>query len=157
MRERTLALAGFIAFSAISANVIAADPPEARANALRIAGPVLMVNDLDRSLRFYTEGLGMAVGSRLPGKPGPGVTVVALGGERFPFILLRQRGPEARSTPAIEMGAGLSRIMVTVANARAVEARLKAAGYSPSTPNSRNIFFVNDPDGYRYEVMEISR
>jgi hypothetical protein len=46
--------------------------------------------------------------------------------------------------------------MLTVANAQAAEARLKAAGYSPSAPNSRGIFFVKDPDGYSYEVMQIT-
>ena len=157
MKGRTLALAGILALSAISAKAVAADPAETTANALRIAGPVVMVNDLERSLRFYTQGLGMAVGTRLPGNPGPGVTVVAPGGAPAPFILLRQSGPSARSAPAIEVGNGLSRIMLTVANARTTEARLKTAGYSPSAPNSRGIFFVKDPDGYSYEVMEINR
>lgn len=157
MKGRILALAGVIAFSAIPAKGMAADSAVARANAPHIAGPVLMVNDLNRSLRFYTQGLGMTVGRSLPGKPGPGVTVIAPGGEQFPFVLLRQWGAEARSAPRIEVGNGLSRIMLTVADARALAARLKAAGYAPSEPNSRNIFFVKDPDGYSYEVMEISR
>jgi catechol 2,3-dioxygenase-like lactoylglutathione lyase family enzyme len=121
---------------------------------LQIAGPVIMVTDLERSVRFYTDGLGLVVGSRLPGKPGPGVTVVAPGEASSPFILLRQRDATVTTQPAIDVGNGLSRIMLSVDDAQALAGRLRSAGYEPSSPNARNIFFVTDPDGYRYEVIQ---
>ena len=121
--------------------VSSAAPAQDAAIDLQIAGPVLMVADLERSLRFYIAGLGMEVGSRLPGNPGPGATVNAPGAAQSPFILLRQRGREARSAQPVTIGDGLSRIMLSAANAKAAEDRLKSAGYAPTVPNGRNVFF----------------
>jgi catechol 2,3-dioxygenase-like lactoylglutathione lyase family enzyme len=121
---------------------------------VQISGPVLMVTDLERSLKFYTEGLGMIVASRLSGNPGPGAVVVGPGHRPTPFILLRQRSREATGSPPIEIGKGLSRIMLNVPDAVAAAAKLKAAGFEVPPPNERGIFFVTDPDGYRYEVMQ---
>jgi catechol 2,3-dioxygenase-like lactoylglutathione lyase family enzyme len=54
----------------------------------------------------------------------------------------------------VEIGNGLSRVMLSVADAAAVASRLKAAGYAPGAPNAAGIFFVKDPDGYSYEIMQ---
>lgn len=48
-------------------------------SAIEIGGPVLMVTELDRSLNFYIDGLGLQASTRLPGNPGPGVILVAQG------------------------------------------------------------------------------
>lgn len=106
MKGQMLALASILVVSGISTKAAAAEPKETATIAIRIAGPVLIVNDLERSLRFYTRGLGMAVDSRLPGNPGPGVTVVAPGSGAAPFILLRQLAPSARAAPQIDLGDG---------------------------------------------------
>jgi catechol 2,3-dioxygenase-like lactoylglutathione lyase family enzyme len=151
---RACGMLGALLLTVPASTALAQDAAPSATTDLRIAGPVLMVADLERSLRFYTEGLGMEVGSRLGGNPGPGATLVGSNRERSPFILLRQRDRVARADPPVEVGQGLSRIMVTVADAKAVAARLKSAGYEPGTPNGRNIFFVTDPDGYRFEVMQ---
>jgi catechol 2,3-dioxygenase-like lactoylglutathione lyase family enzyme len=126
------------------------------AEALQISGPVLIVSDLERSLKFYTQGLGMIVASRLAGNPGPGAVVVGPGRRPPPFILLRQRTPEAATSPPIEIGNGLSRIMLNVPDAAAAAAKLRAAGFDVPAPNGRGIFAVTDPDGYRYEVIQAS-
>jgi catechol 2,3-dioxygenase-like lactoylglutathione lyase family enzyme len=124
---------------------------------LQIAGPVLIVENLDRALEFYTHGLGMTIASRLPGNPGPGAVLVADAGQKAPFILLRQREKLASAGPPADVSDRLSRIMLNVGDAAAVSARLKTAGYPAPAPNAKGIFFVTDPDGYRYEVMEAGR
>lgn len=131
-----------------------AEPAPTSSPELSIAGPVLIVTDLERSLRFYTEGLGLEVASRLTGNPGPGATLVAPHSGRSPFVLLRQHQATPNSAKPIEVGAGLSRIMLSVADAKAVEARLRSAGYAPSQPTNGHIFFVKDPDGYSYEIIQ---
>lgn len=118
-----------------------------------IAGPVLMVSDLERSLKFYVGGLGMKVARRLPGNPGPGA-IVTSGDAASPFILLRQHSQKIAPSARIEIGSGLSRIMLSVADAEAARARLRAAGYAHDPVSRTKIFFVSDPDGYRYEVIE---
>lgn len=149
-------IAAAAALTPLSAQAAAPEPSVMAASEIGIAGPVLLVADLDRSLRFYVEGLGLSVGRRLPGNPGPGAILLGSGGSRVPFLLLRQRGSDADVTRAIDVGDGLSRIMLSVRDAKSVEARLRAAGFTPTAPNARNIFFVKDPDGYSYEVMQAS-
>lgn len=153
-RRQVLVIAWAVAISLSSAIPLRAEPVATNSAGLSIAGPVLIVTDLERSLRFYTEGLGMMVASRLPGNPGPGATLVAPGSDRVPFVLLRQREVTAESAPPIEIGAGLSRIMLSVSDAKAIEARLTSAGYAPGPIKSKNIFFVKDPDGYSYEIIQ---
>ena len=123
-------------------------------SAIEIAGPVLMVTDLDRSLKFYVDGLGLQASTRLPGNPGPGVIVVAPGQPSTPFLLIRQSAADPKQSPPVVHGNGLSRVMLVVPDSAAVAARLTAAGYSHEPVNSRGIFFVKDPDGFRYEVMQ---
>lgn len=120
----------------------------------QIAGPVLMVTDLERSIRFYTEGLGLQIASRLSGKPGPGAVLTAPGEARMPFILLRQRDTEVRAAPPLALGDGLSRIMIRVQDAEVAAHRLQAAGHAVPDLVGKRIFFVTDPDGYRYEIMQ---
>jgi catechol 2,3-dioxygenase-like lactoylglutathione lyase family enzyme len=148
-------LAVLLGFSAILPGSVAAQAP-APAAAPQIAGPVLMVTDLERSIRFYTEGLGLQVASRLPGKPGPGAILTAPGTARTPFILLRQRSPDVRLMPPLTLGDGLSRVMIRVPDAAQAAARLKDAGYSVPDAGGKLIFFVSDPDGYRFEIMQIT-
>lgn len=148
-------IAALLGFAAIVPGSVAAQTPVPEA-APQIAGPVLIVTDLERSIRFYTEGLGLQVASRLPGKPGPGAVLTAPGTARTPFILLRQRSPEARSAPPLALGDGLSRIMIRVPDAAQAARRLKDAGYSVPDAAGKQIFFVSDPDGYRFEIMQVT-
>jgi lactoylglutathione lyase len=148
------AMGALLAF-ATTANAQPAEPPEHTAD-VEIAGPVLMVTDLERSLKFYAEGLGFAVGARLPGNPGPGVTVTARPGSLAPFLLLRQQEPDAAKSTPIEQGNGFSRIMLVAADSQVVAARLDAAGYAHTPVNEHKVFFVSDPDGYRLEVLQRS-
>lgn len=122
-----------------------------------IVGPVLLVSDLELSLRFYTGGLGLTVFRRLPPGPGPGAVLVAQGTTPPPHILIRQAADAPARAGSLELGAGLSRIMLAVADSSAVAERLRAAGYHPTPLNGAKIFFVTDPDGYRYEVIQVAR
>ena len=70
-----LALAAIVLTTTAGAQ--AADHAMPATEAVEIAGPVMMVTDLERSLKFYVEGLGLSLGTRLPGNPGPGATVTA--------------------------------------------------------------------------------
>lgn len=143
------------AFAALaSASAISAEPaPRPGPTGVAIAGPVLMVTDLERSLKFYVDGLGLEASTRLPGNPGPGRIVVAPGGGPTPFLLIRQSAADPGQSAPIVHGNALSRIMLTVPDTATVAARLTAAGFPHASLNSRGIFFVKDPDGYSYEIM----
>lgn len=124
---------------------------------LEIVGPVLLVSDLERSLRFYTDGLGLTVFRRLPPGPGPGAVLVAEGRAPPPHILIRQAAAAPGKAGSVELGKGLSRIMLAVADSSTVAESLRAAGYQPTPLNQAKIFFVTDPDGCRYEVIQVDR
>lgn len=97
-----------------------------------------MVGDLERSLKFYVDGLGMKVGTRLPGNPGPGATMTS-GNGQVPFLLIRQAAATASDKPDIQAGNGLSRIMLVVPDSAAAAARLRTAGYAHTAVNGHLI------------------
>ena len=143
---------------AVPGPAFAETAPAARSQAApEIVAPVLLVSDLGRSLRFYTDGLGLKVFRRLPAGPGPGAVLVADGKAPPPHILIRQAAAAPGKAGSVELGKGLSRIMLAVADSSAVAERLRTAGYQPTPFNPEKIFFVTDPDGYRYEVMQVAR
>ena len=123
---------------------------------IEIAGQVLMVTDLERSLRFYQRGLGLVVGTKLPGNPGPGATIITRAASRTPFLLLRQQTEDEGRLSPVQPGNSLNRLMLVVADSDAVAARLDGEGYTHTPINDRKIFFVSDPDGYRLEIMQRS-
>lgn len=145
---------GLALLALISATTASAQSAPPAVADVEIAGPVLMVTDLERSLKFYQHGLGLAVGTRLPGNPGPGATVIARAGSPAPFLLLRQQAAETGKSPPIQQGNGLSRVMLVVADSEAVAAQLDRAGYAHTPMSERKVFFVSDPDGYRLEIMQ---
>ena len=149
---------GLAALSLWAAPVLA-DAPIDRSLQARpdIVGPVLIVTDLERSLRFYVEGLGLALFRRLPPGPGPGAVLVSATNAPPPHILIRQAAALPGKAGSLVLGNGLSRIMLAVPDSAAVAERLRAAGYAPSALNPAKIFFVADPDGYRYEVIQIAQ
>ncbi len=147
-----LALTAIILTTAAGAQ--ATDPAMPATGAVEIAGPVMMVTDLERSLKFYVDGLGLSLGTRLPGNPGPGATVTARAGSPAPFLLLRQQATDVANAPSIQQGNGLSRVMLVVTDSKSAAARLDKIGYPHTPVNDRNVFFVSDPDGYRFEIMQ---
>jgi len=137
-----------VSFIALAISFLSAAEPTAppEATQVEIAGPVLMVTDLERSLKFYVAGLGMEIGSRLPGKPGPGATVTTDKQHPSPFVLLRQRSADTVSdTQPLTLGNGLSRIMLVVQDTAATAARLTAAGFKPDAPSASGIFLLKTP------------
>ncbi|MEO6717708.1 MAG: VOC family protein [Novosphingobium sp.] len=133
---------------------VVAQPTPPPASEIEIGGPVLTVTDLDRSLNFYTNILGLHVGTRIPGSPGPGATVTAREGSDAPFLLLRQQAAETGKPAAFQVGTGLSRIMLVVPDVAAAATRLDAKGYAHTPISAHHVFFVNDPDGYRFEIIQ---
>jgi lactoylglutathione lyase len=147
------AIAFLVAVAAVPA--IAAD-----ALLIRMGGVGLNVSDIDRSLKFYTDAVGLKVAFRLPGD-GP-IKEVALcvsgnmaSGE--PFVVLTNNGqPPA---PGHET---FGRVIINTPDSAALAARATRLGYSAtqvgggSGPNARPVYFLTDPDGYRVEVYQAS-
>jgi catechol 2,3-dioxygenase-like lactoylglutathione lyase family enzyme len=127
--------------------------------ALRRAGAILAVADVDRSLAFYRDLIGAAVDAIYDDPP---YATLSLVGTR---LSLAEQGHPADDRPGVEMAAPAdpSRanvvLVVEVDDARAAYDDLEARGarflakpYEPPWGGCR--FFCVDPDGYLVEIEE---
>jgi lactoylglutathione lyase len=118
---------------------------------------MIRVRDLDSSLRFYANAFGLAVSHRL---------------DFADFSLVYLRNPEndfeleltwnkGRTEP-YSHGDGYGHLAVAVEQLEAEHERLSALGFSPmpikefsdSGTLLARFFFVQDPDGYKIEVLQ---
>ncbi len=116
------------------------------------------VNDLERSVDFYTKGLGLEELARKPirdeainvflGAPGDG-----------PRLELTYNFGRSES---YEIGTGYGHIAFSVDDLDATLADLASRGIQPERPpyqvreGGSRLCFVQDPDGYRIELIERS-
>ena len=117
----------------------------------------IRVTDLERSLRFYCDGLGLRERGR--GKMGHGGTFVGLEDPESHFQLELNFYPSdsAYATPYV-VGEGLDHLGLDVADARGLIERLRSMGARVAVEpwleaNKYWIGFVEDPDGIWVEIQ----
>ena len=126
------------------------------APSVSLIGPALNVSDVDRSLHFYVDGLGLKLGTKRPG-PQRTETILISGGGSL-LLMSDARGAH----PAIAQGNGFDRLVMRVASLDSTAAALKAAGFLPGPVHEAmngmvRVMIVSDPDGYRLELVEMRR
>lgn len=121
---------------------------------------MIRVGDLDRSLRFYTELLGMQL-LRRKDYPGGRFTLafVGYGDERENAVIeLTHNWDTAR----YEIGSGFGHIAIGVDEIHALCEQIAAGGGRITRPpgpmkhGTTVIAFVEDPDGYKVELIQLS-
>lgn len=150
-----------------------ADAGDPRLVILRVSHLGLCVADLERSLRFYCEGLGFreAAGLDLAGEPSatllelPGVALRARwlerDGVRLELLHYPSPGASGDGRPRAMNALGFTHLSFRVAELDAAVARLEALG-GRSLAHTRvdnahlgmRAVFVVDPDGARLELLE---
>lgn len=129
---------------------------------MKILHTMLRVVDLDRSIAFYTEVLGLQLISRREYPEGR-FTLAFIGSE--PRADGIQRAAEIElthnwDTTAYELGSGYGHIALEVDDAAASCAMVRARGgkvtrdAGPMKHGSTVIAFVEDPDGYKIEFIQ---
>ena len=114
---------------------------------MRILHTMLRVGDLDRSLAFYTDVLGMRL-LRRHDYPEGRCTLASVG-----------YGDESDNA-VIEMGIAFGHLALGVPDAYAACAKIKELGgkvvreAGPMKHGTTVIAFVEDPDGYKVELIE---
>lgn len=125
---------------------------------MRILHTMIRVGDLDRSIAFYTEVLGMQLLRRQEYPDG-----------RFTLAFVGY-GPESEGavielthnwdTPAYDLGNGFGHVALAVPDAHAACEEIKRRGgvvvreAGPMKHGSTVIAFVQDPDGYKIELIQ---
>ena len=128
---------------------------------MRYLHTMIRVVDLEKSLRFYCDGLGFHLVSRDDYPK-----------DRFTLTFLRAPGDSGSSAPLIELthnwdtksyerGNAYGHVAFAVDSIEGIQARLQKCGFDLSwgpgeTPSgTRRMAFVDDPDGYEIELLEI--
>jgi len=123
---------------------------------MRYLHTMIRVVDLEKSLRFYTEGLGFEMTSRQDYEK-----------DRFSLVFLRFPGDDGQielthnwDTKQYQRGDAYGHVAYQVDSIEALQKRLQKAGYDLSwgpglTPSGKTkMAFVDDPDGYEIELLE---
>ena len=125
----------------------------------RMLHTMLRVMDLDASLKFYTEQLGMKLLRKMDFEGGRfTLAFVGYGGETDHTVLELTHNWDQKEK--YEMGGAYGHIAIGVPDIYATCERLAKAGVKiprPAGPMKHSttvIAFVEDPDGYRIELIE---
>ena len=117
-------------------------------------GAAVPVTNLERTLDFYTKGLGMQA---TPRRDAGAVTEEPLtfpGGGAYLILLLPKTPAAAYSPPPTQ------RVILDVPDLKALESRLKSNGYQLDAPIYENpqyhyaVGHMNDPDGNHLELVQ---
>ncbi|MFN9532478.1 MAG: lactoylglutathione lyase [Cyanobacteriota bacterium] len=127
---------------------------------MRLLHTMLRVGDLERSLEFYTEVLGMRL-LRRKDYPGVRFTLAFVGyGEESENTVLELT--HNWDTEAYEIGEGYGHIAIGVEDITGTCQAIAEKGGrvvrppGPMQHGSTVIAFVEDPDGYRVELIQIA-
>ncbi|MFM8526480.1 MAG: lactoylglutathione lyase [Cyanobacteriota bacterium] len=127
---------------------------------MRLLHVMLRVVDLERSIAFYTEVLGMRL-LRRKDYPGGRFSLAFLGyGEEHDTTVLELT--HNWDTPAYELGTAYGHLALGVDDIHAACAAITGRGGrvvrppGPMKHGSTVIAFVEDPDGYKVELIDLS-
>jgi lactoylglutathione lyase len=127
---------------------------------MRLLHTMLRVGDLERSLRFYTEVLGMRLLRRKEYPDGRfTLAFVGYGEERDHTVLELTHNWD---TGAYEIGSGYGHIAIGVDDITGTCQAIAEKGGrvvrppGPMKHGSTVIAFVEDPDGYRVELIQLA-
>ena len=125
---------------------------------MRLLHVMLRVGDLQRSIAFYTQALGMQL-LRKSDYPDGKFTLAFLGygPEESTTVLELTHNWETKS---YELGAGFGHLAIAAPDIHAACDRIRAAGgtitreAAPMKHGKTVIAFAADPDGYKVELIE---
>ena len=160
MIRKTL-IAGALAFCCLVVPVHAEKappPPPANTASLEgMVGPAIYVSDPARSLKFYTDGLGMVLRMRF-GPPDRPDMVVGFGPDPLQAGIMLITDKAGLKQRLIEHAHGFDRIALRVADIRTIADHLRTAGFEPGeiriVHGTVQMMMVNDPDGYKIELID---
>lgn len=146
-----LAVTAALACGAVQAQT--AGPPPAKA--LGVMSATFATTDLDRSIAFYTKGLGLTAKAPMERKEVTEVPLIFPGGG-MSLLLMKWKGDAASPHGKPRIG----RLILNVPDIKALAAQLEAAGYPLQRPVAEQPQFhilvglAEDPDGNQLELVQ---
>ena len=136
------------------------ETPKAAGEKFRLMHTMLRVRDLEKSLDFYTRLLGMRLLRRMDFPEG-GFTLAFVGyGPEESHAVLELTHNHDRAEP-YDPGSGYGHIALGVRDLRGICAELEKSGAKiprppgPMKHGTTHIAFVEDPDGYKVELIDL--
>ena len=118
---------------------------------MKFCWSTLMVKDMEKSLAFYTEIVGLRVRNRF--QPGPGMEIVFLGdGETAVELICSAAHRDVAVGPDISWGFEVDSLEQTHSLLREKGIEIESGPTQPN-PHTR-FFFVRDPNGLRIQFVE---
>lgn len=118
---------------------------------MKLAWVTVTVKDMDESIRFYTDIVGLTVDSRRPA--GPGVELAFLGdGETKLELVCNQVVSEFGIGDSISLGFEVDSVDKTLAAIKAKGIALHSGPFQPA-PHVK-FFFITDPNGLKVQFLE---
>ena len=128
---------------------------------MRLLHTMLRVGDLDKSIAFYTDVLGMTLLRRKDYPDGRfTLAFVGYGNEAENSVLELTHNWD---TPSYDLGNGYGHIAIEVNDVYKACEQIKASGgkvvreAGPMMHGASILAFVEDPDGYKIELLSPSR
>ena len=117
----------------------------------------MRVNDLDRTVRFYEDALGLTVSRRHTSPRGARLVFLATPNSDEEIELC-----QLQNSPSVQVQPDLMHLAFEVDNLEEFAADLKRKGYELSdgptlTGNGSMIAFIDAPEGYEVELIQRSR
>ncbi len=117
----------------------------------------LRVNDLERSVRFYQDALGLTIARRSVSPRGAQVAFLATPGSEEEIELCQLPG-----SPPVQVQPDLMHLAFEVDDLAAFAAELTRKGYPLSdgptlTGSGSTIAFIDAPEGYEVELIQRAR
>jgi lactoylglutathione lyase len=117
----------------------------------------LRVNDLERSVRFYQDALGLTVARRSVSPRGAQVAFLATPGSEEEIELCQLPG-----SPSVQVQPDLMHLAFEVDDLAAFAVELTRKGYPLSdgptlTGSGSTIAFIDAPEGYEVELIQRAR
>ena len=111
----------------------------------------LPISDMDKSLKFYTELMGLGPIARM-GTPEPQVVMLGHDGETK-LELIYEPGRQIPENPGSQISMGYAPDNLDEFMAKVAALGIPAIGPISPSPDIR-FFFIKDPDGYTVQLVE---
>lgn len=117
---------------------------------MRFCWCTLTVKDMESSVRFYRDIIGLPLDRRFPA--GPGVEIAFLGaGETKVELICGPDRPDPRGD-GVSLGFEVSSLDEAISDLKNKGLQVDSGPFQPN-PNIK-FFYVKDPDGYKVQFVE---